>query len=337
MIIVLSKKAGEKEIELVSKEIESKGLTAHVSKGKERIIIGAIGDERLLNIEHFNAMPFVEKVVPILAPYKLASREFHEENTVVKVKGFEVGGDKVAIIAGPCAIESEEILFETAHAVKEAGASMLRGSAFKPRTSPYDFQGMGEEGLKLLKKAGEETGLPVETEVMDTRHVAMVAKYVDVVRIGARNMQNFDLLKEVGRLNKPVILKNGIASTMKEFLMAAEYIMSEGNKNVILCNRGIRSFEPELRFPLLNGMVPLLKQKTHLPVIVDPSHSTGNKSLIVPVSRAAIAEGADGLIVEVHSCPEKAMCDAAQQLKPNEFANMMKEVGAIAKAIGRSI
>ena len=336
MIIVL-KNADEKAIEMVSEEIKSKGLTPHVSKGKERTIIGAIGDERLLDVDHLKSLPCVEKVMPILSPYKLVSREFHPENTIIKVNGFEIGSDKVVMIAGPCAVESEKLLLETAHAVKKAGASILRGSAFKPRTSPYDFQGLGEEGLKIMKKAKAETGLPIETEVMDTRHVGLVAKYVDILRIGARNMQNFDLLKEVGRVNKPVILKNGVASNMKEFLMAAEYIMSEGNNQVILCNRGIRSYEPELRFPVLSGMTSLLKQKTHLPVIVDPSHSTGKKSLIAPVSRAAIAEGADGLIVEVHSCPKEAKCDGPQQLTPPEFGKMMGELKKVAVAVGREI
>lgn len=336
MIIVL-KNADEKAIELISREIESKGLTPHVSRGAERIIIGAIGDERLLDVDRLKSFPCVEKVMPILSPYKLVSREFHPEGTIIKVNGFEIGGDKVVMIAGPCAVESEKQVLETAHAVKKAGASILRGSAFKPRTSPYDFQGLGEEGLKIMKKAKEETGLPIETEVMDTRHVGLVAKYVDILRIGARNMQNFDLLKEVGRVNKPVILKNGVASTMNEFLMAAEYIMSEGNSQVILCNRGIRSYEPELRFPILSGMTALLKEKTHLPVIVDPSHSTGKKSLIVPVSRAAIAEGADGLIVEVHSCPEEAKCDGPQQLTPPEFEKMMAELRKVAAAIGKEM
>jgi len=336
MIIVL-KNADDKAIEEVSKLIEEKGLKPHISKGTERAIVGAIGDERKLDIDRIKAFSCVEKVVPILAPYKLASREFHPENTIVKVNGVEIGSEKLVIMAGPCAIESEEVMLETAHAVKEAGASILRGSAFKPRTSPYDFQGMGEDGLKILKKAKEETGLPVETEVMDTRDVALVAKYVDILRIGARNMQNFDLLKEVGKTNKPVILKNALSSTMKEFLMAAEYIMSEGNNDVILCNRGIRTHESELRFPILSGMTHLLKQKTHLPVIVDPSHSAGSKSLVAPVSKAAIAEGADGIIVEVHSCPETAKCDAAQQLKPAEFSSLMADLKKVAEAVGRKV
>jgi 3-deoxy-7-phosphoheptulonate synthase len=337
MIIVLSKGAGKRVVEVVSSEIEARGLAAHVSRGKERTIIGAIGDERLLNVGRLKSIPGVEKVIPILAPYKLASREFHPEDTTIEVKGTVIGGEQLVVVAGPCAIESEEQMVETARAVKEAGATILRGSAFKPRTSPYDFQGMGEDALKILRRAGEEAGLPVETEVMDTRQVAMVAKHVDILRIGARNMQNFDLLKEVGKTNKPVILKNGIASTLKEFLMAAEYIMSEGNDKVILCNRGIRSFEAELRFPVLVGSTALLKQKSHLPVLVDPSHSTGNKSLISAASRAAVAEGADGLIVEVHNCPEKALCDAAQQLEPRAFAEMMQGIRGVAAAVGRRL
>ena len=336
MIIIL-KNADEKTIELVSKEIEARGLTPHVSRGKLRTVVGAIGDESKLDVNHLKAIPGVERVVPIMAPYKLASREFHPENTVINVNGVEIGGKKIVVMAGPCAIESEEQILEIAHAVKEAGATVLRGSAFKPRTSPYAFQGLGEEGLKMMKKAKEETGLVIETEVMDTRHVEMVAKYVDILRVGARNMQNFDLLKEVGRVNKPVILKNGIASTMKEFLMAAEYIMSEGNKQVILCNRGTRTYEPELRFPVLTGLTPLIKQKTHLPIIVDPTHSTGKRELVVPASRAAIAEGADGLIVEVHNNPAEAKSDAAQQLTPVEFAKMMAEIKQIAVAVGREV
>ena len=337
MIIVLGKGADDKAIELISAEIEKCGLKVFISKGEEKTIIGAIGDERKLNVDHLKALPHVETVVPITAPYKLASREFHPENTVVKVNGVEIGSEKLVVMAGPCAIESEEQMLETAHAVKDAGASILRGSAFKPRTSPYDFQGLEEDGLKILKKAKEETGLPIETEVMDTRDVGLVAKYVDILRVGARNMQNFDLLKEVGKVNKPVILKNGIASTMKEFLMAAEYIMSEGNENVILCNRGIRSYESELRFPIMAGMTNLLKQKTHLPVIIDPSHSTGNKSLVAPVSKAAIAEGADGIIVEVHNCPKDAKCDAAQQLTPPEFKDLMGDLRKVAEAVGRKV
>ncbi len=268
---------------------------------------------------------------------KLASKENHKENTVVKVGDVEFGGNRLVVIAGPCAIESEQQLLETAKAVKEAGATVLRGSAFKPRSSPYGFQGLGEEGLQIMRKVKKETGLVVETEVIDARDVALVAKYVDILRIGARNMQNFPLLKEVGKTRKAVILKNGLAATLREFLLAAEYILREGNSNVILCNRGVRSFEPELRFPILSGSTALLKQKTHLPVIVDPSHSTGNSSLIAPASKAAIAEGADGLMIEVHSDPSKALSDSKQQLTPEQFALLMLDLRKIAKAVGREL
>ncbi len=270
-------------------------------------------------------------------PYKLASRELHPADTVVKVKDVEIGGNKIVVMAGPCAIESEEVLLEAAKAVKVAGAKVLRASAFKPRSSPYSFQGMGEEGLKLLKKVGEKTGIVTETEVMDTRDVSLVADYVDILRIGARNMQNFNLLKEVGKSGKPVILKNGVSATLDEFLLAAEYLLSEGNKDVILCYRGIRTFEPAIRFPIDAAMIPLIKEKTHLPLIVDPSHSTGIRILVAPVSKAAIAAGADGLIVEVHPCPEKALCDPKQQLLPEQFKKLMFDLSKVAKAVGRSL
>ncbi|MBN2067962.1 MAG: 3-deoxy-7-phosphoheptulonate synthase [Candidatus Diapherotrites archaeon] len=269
--------------------------------------------------------------------FKLVGREARQKGTVVKVGNTEFGSNKVAIIAGPCAIESEEQLLETALAVKEAGAAVLRGSAYKPRSSPYSFQGLEEEGLKIMAKVKKKTGLLVETEVIDARDVALVSKYVDALRIGARNMQNFSLLREVGKSQKPVILKNGISSTLDEFLCSAEYILAGGNKNVILCNRGIRTTEPELRFPVLSGSTALLKQKTHLPVIVDPSHSTGNSSLIVAASRAAIAEGADGLIIEVHPSPEKALSDKRQQLTPGQFKSLMPELERVAKAVGRGL
>jgi len=269
--------------------------------------------------------------------FKLVSREENPENTIVKVNGIEIGGSALAIIAGPCAIESEEQLLTAAKAVKEAGATILRGSAYKPRSSPYSFQGLGEEGLKIMAKAKRETGLVVETEVIDARDVPLVSKYVDILRIGARNMQNFNLLREVGKSGKPVILKNGIASTINEFLYSAEYILAGGNRNLILCNRGIRATEPELRFPVLSGSTALLKQKTHLPVIVDPSHSTGNSSLIAAAGKAAIAEGADGLIIEVHPNPEQALSDKRQQLTPEQFKQLMPELKKVAEAVGRKI
>ncbi len=269
--------------------------------------------------------------------YKLASREAHPENTVVRVKGLEVGSERIVVMAGPCAIESEPQLLQAAEAVKSSGASVLRASAFKPRSSPYSFQGMGEEGLQIMKAVGQKTGLVTETEVMDTRQVSLVADYVDILRIGARNMQNFDLLKEAGRAGKPVILKNGIAATLEEFLLAAEYVLNEGCSGVILCYRGIRTIETAVRFPLDVSMIPLLKEETHLPVIVDPSHSTGKKSLVGPVSKAAIAAGCDGLIVEVHPNPGKALSDAGQQLTPKEFAGLMPSLARVAEAVGRKI
>ena len=269
--------------------------------------------------------------------YKLASRQAKPNRTVVNVKGVEIGSKKIAVMAGPCAVESGQQLAETARAVKEAGASVLRASAFKPRTSPYGFQGLGEEGLKLIKKAGEETGLVTETEVVDTRHISLVSKYVDILRIGARNMTNFELVKEVGKAGKPVILKNGLASTAEEFLLAAEYLLNEGNKDVILCYRGTKGFDPATRFALDISLIPWLKKETHLPVIVDPSHSAGHKNLVFGAAKAAVAAGADGLMVEVHPNPEKALSDNAQQLLPEEFSKLMGELKRVAKAVGREI
>jgi len=337
MIIVLRKGATQKDLQGVVEEIERAGLKAHISKGTERTLIGAVGDERVLSAEHLQTLPGVEKVLPILKPFKLASKEFHPEPTIVEVNGVKIGGNKLTIIAGPCAIENEDLLMRSAKYVKDAGADVFRGSAYKPRTSPYDFQGLGEPGLKLLKKVREKFGMPVETEVMDTRHVELVAKYVDIVRVGARNMQNFELLKEVGKIDKPVILKNGLSSTIKEFLMAAEYIMSEGNHNVILCYRGIRTFETDTRFTLDLGAIPVLKANTHLPVLVDPSHAMGKKDFVPAMSKAAIAAGADGLLIEVHCDPSQAKCDAAQQIVGAEFGKLMGDLRKVAEAVGRKI
>lgn len=270
-------------------------------------------------------------------PFKLAARASNPAGTVVKAKGIEIGGKRLCIMAGPCAVESEAQLLETALAVKKAGACILRASAFKPRSSPYSFQGLGKEGLRIIKKVGEKAGLVTETEVIDARGVAIVAKHVDILRIGARNMQNFSLLQEVARAGKPVILKNGISATMEEFLLAAEYILNEGNPNVILCYRGVRGFEPRVRFPIDMAMVPLLKENTHLPVIVDPSHSSGKASLVPAVGMAAIAAGADGLIVEVHPKPESALSDNGQQLSFSQFSEMMRLLGPVAKAVGREL
>ncbi len=337
MIIVMKKSATEKEIQHVAKRIEEMGLKPHLSRGVERTVIGAIGDERLLKEDQIKAIASVESVLPIMKPYKLVSREFKKEDTIIKVGNVEIGGKNIVIIAGPCAVESREQIIETAKAVKQAGAKLLRGGAFKPRTSPYSFQGLEDKGLKLLAEAKKATGLPIVTEVMDTRDVAVVEKYSDILQVGARNMQNFELLKEVGKSRKPVLLKRGLSATLKEFLMSAEYIMSEGNHNVILCERGIRTFCEYSRNTLDLNVVPAIKKLSHLPVLVDPSHGTGKIDLVAPMSKAAIACGADGLIIEVHPNPEKAISDGDQSLKPKEFADLMRELKPIAKAVGRSV
>jgi 3-deoxy-7-phosphoheptulonate synthase len=337
MIVIMKKDASKEELDKIVKYVEERGLQVHLSKGEERTIVGLVGNTRALDKSEIELMSGVQQVVSILSPFKLVSREFHPEDTVVKVGDVEIGGPEVVLIAGPCAVESEKQLLSTAKAVQAAGAKVLRGSAFKPRTSPYSFQGLGEEGLKILKKAREETGMIVETEVMDIRTVEMVAKYVDIMRIGARNMQNFDLLKEVGKVDKPIILKRGIAASVKELLLAAEYIMSEGNKNVILCERGIRTFETSTRNTLDLGAVPVLKKMTHLPVIVDPSHAAGKRHVVPALARAGIAAGADGLIIEVHINPEEALVDGKQSLYTDQFADLAKELKGISQAIGRTM
>jgi 3-deoxy-7-phosphoheptulonate synthase len=337
MIIVLKPQATEAEIAQVITRIESFGLAAHVSKGTERTIIGAIGDERALQEGPLEAFPFVEKVLPILKPYKLASREFRPEGSVVNVDGVLVGGRRVVVMAGPCAVEGRETLIETARSVKAAGGHILRGGAYKPRTSPYTFQGLGEEGLKYLAEAKRETGLPIVTELMDTREAPVVCEYADLVQIGARNMQNFKLLKEVGSCRKPVLLKRGMSSTVKELLLAAEYIMSEGNYEVILCERGIRTFEDATRNTLDLSVVPLIKRLSHLPVIVDPSHGTGKRDLVSPMALAAVAAGADGIMVEVHPRPEEALSDGPQALLPLTFSKLMGDLDKLAQAVGRTL
>ncbi|HEY6010217.1 MAG TPA: 3-deoxy-7-phosphoheptulonate synthase [Nitrospirota bacterium] len=337
MIIVVRPDATEEQISHIIKKIKDHGLQAHVSKGTERTIIGAIGDEAVLQSMPLEAIPGVEKVLPILKPFKLASRDFRKENTVVTVGGQTIGGTRIAMMAGPCAVENKTLLIEIAKEVKNSGANFIRGGAFKPRTSPYAFQGLEEEGLKYLAEARERTGLPIVTEVMDPRDIELIAKYADVLQIGARNMQNFRLLKEVGLCKKPVLLKRGISATIKEWLMSAEYIMSGGNHNVILCERGIRTYETATRNTLDLSAVPVLKQMTHLPVIVDPSHAVGKWDLVAPMAKAAVAAGADGLIIEVHSNPEEALCDGEQSLKPKSFRLLMEELKAIAKAVGREI
>lgn len=335
MVITLKPGTTEKGIQHVLDKIKELGFTPHVSKGAERTIIGVIGENAIRSREIFQAMFIVESVMPISRPYKLVSREFKSEDTVVKVEDVEIGGKEVVVMAGPCAVESRAQLLKVAQEVKEAGARILRGGAFKPRTSPYSFQGLGEEGLKYLAEASEVTHLPVVTEARNVRQVELVARYAHIVQVGARNMQNFDLLKEVGRGKKPVLLKRGMSSTVKEFLMSAEYILSSGNYNVILCERGIRTFEDGTRFTLDLSAVSLIKQLSHLPVIVDPSHATGNRDLIGPMSRAAIAAGSDGLMIEVHSRPEEALSDGFQSIRPDDFRKLMKEIRSLARALGR--
>ena len=337
MIIVLRAHCTEEEITQVCRRIESLGLTPHLSRGVERTIIGAIGDERVLLDKAIEALPMVEKVLPILKPYKLASRDFHPENTVVAVNGVRIGDQRLAVVAGPCSVESREMLLGVAREVRAAGAHLLRGGAFKPRTSPYAFQGLGEEALRYLAEAKRETGMPVVTELMDPREAMLVLKYADVVQVGARNMQNFRLLKELGMQKTPVLLKRGMSSTIRELLMSAEYIMSEGNYNVILCERGIRTFEDSTRSTLDLSAIPVLKQNTHLPVLVDPSHATGKWDLVAPMALAAVAAGADGVMVEVHPKPEEALSDGPQALLPSRFSRMMADLKKVAEAVGRTL
>jgi 3-deoxy-7-phosphoheptulonate synthase len=339
-IIVLKVDATEDDIRHVVKKLESRGLKANVSPGTERIIIGVIGDTSKVTEEEEDAIRAasgVENVLRILKPYKLASREFRKENTEISVRGVVIGGKKIPVMAGPCAVENKTVLTSIAEKVKAGGALFLRGGAFKPRTSPYSFQGLGEEGLKYLAEARDKTGLPIVTEIMDPRDLEVIVAYADIIQIGARNMQNFRLLLEVGAAKKPVLLKRGLSSTIKEWLMSAEYIMSRGNHEVMLCERGIRTFETATRNTLDLSAVPVLKQLTHLPVVVDPSHGVGKRDLVAPMTKAAVAAGADALIIEVHTNPEEAMSDGDQSLKPDQFAQLMLELGPIARAVGREI
>ncbi|MCX6355328.1 MAG: 3-deoxy-7-phosphoheptulonate synthase [Candidatus Aureabacteria bacterium] len=337
MIIVLKPGASQEQLDHIVSKVHELGLKTMISQGVERTIIGVIGEEDILRITPLEVFPGVEKVLPVLKPYKLVSREFKPESTVVAVKGVRIGSRSIQIAAGPCAVENREMLFATAKAVKAAGAGMIRGGAFKPRTSPYTFQGLGEEGLKYLREVSDATGMPAVTECMDPRDVALVESYADIIQVGARNMQNITLLRELGQVKKPILLKRGMMSTVKELLMSAEYILSNGNFNVILCERGIRTFEDATRNTLDLSMVPLVKRLSHLPVFVDPSHGTGVRELIEPMSIAAIAAGADGLIIEVHINPEAALSDGAQSLTPDEFARLMKGLAPVAKAVGREL
>lgn len=335
MIIVLKQGTTEKEIKHIIDRVTELGLKHMISRGTERTIIGVIGEEDILRVQPLEAFPGVEKVMPVLKPYKLVSRDFHPEDTKINIKGIEVGGKKVVVIAGPCSVENKQMLKEIAKEVKESGALMLRGGAFKPRTSPYAFQGLGEEGLKYLREVGDELEIPIVTEIMDTRGVELGIKYADVIQIGARNMQNFDLLKEVGKIDKPILLKRGMMATVKELLMSAEYILAQGNFKVILCERGIRTFEDSTRNTLDISAIPVIKEESHLPVFADPSHATGKWGLVAPCAKAAVAIGADGLIVEVHNEPEKALSDGAQSLLPEKFSAMMKMLKPIAESVGR--
>jgi len=337
MIIVMQSRAADAEVDAVVQRIEDLGLKAHVSRGEFRTIIGAIGDETLLKPERFAGLAGVETVMPIMKPYKLASRDFHREDTVLEVGPFRVGGECISVIGGPCAVESEDQFRTVAGVVREAGGTMLRGGAFKPRSSPYSFQGLGEDGLKILRDVGGEVGLPTVTEVLDVREVELVARYADVLQIGARNMQNFRLLTEVGQTAKPVFLKRNPAATIEELLMSAEYILSEGNDRVMLCERGVRGFDKATRYMLDLAAVPVIRGNSHLPIIVDPSHATGRRELVVPMALAAIAGGAHGVMVEIHPDPEQALSDGPQQLTPEAFRQMMAELAPIADAVGRTL
>jgi 3-deoxy-7-phosphoheptulonate synthase len=337
MIIVLRPDSTQEQLDHLLAHIKEIGLQAHLSKGEVRTIIGVIGDEDKVRAEPLAAIPGVEQVLPILKPFKLASREFHRADSVVQVGKVKIGGGHLGMIAGPCAVEGYEILDEIAGKVRAAGANILRGGAFKPRTSPYSFQGLGERGLKILRDVGDKHGMPVLTEIMDPRQVDLVNKYADMFQVGARNMQNFDLLKEVGQTRKPVLLKRGMSATVKDLLMSAEYILSGGNKDVVLCERGIRSFEDSTRNMLDMSAVPNVKGQSHLPIIVDPSHATGRPDLIPSMARAAVAASADGVHIEVHSCPEKALSDGAQALLPNQYEAVMKDMRRLAEVMGKTI
>ena len=337
MIIVMKPEATAEEIDHLSDVIREAGLQAHISRGEQRTVIGAIGDEQKVQSIPFMAIAGVESAMPIVKPYKLAGRSFRPEGTRIKMLDFVIGGDDIIVAGGPCSVEKNDSLFETARAIKASGAKLLRGGAFKPRTSPYDFPGLGEEGLKMLADAREETGLAIVTEVMDTRDVELVNKYSDSFQIGTRNAQNFNLLREVGKYDKPVFLKRGLAMTVKEWLMSAEYVMSQGNKNVILVERGIRTFETSTRNTLDLCAVCVAMQETHLPVFVDPSHAAGDFRYVNQLSKAAIACGAHGLLIEVHPNPEKAWSDGAQTIKFSKFDRLMNELRPIAEAVGRKV
>lgn len=337
MIVVMQPGATQEQVREVEQRLRELGFKSHPIFGEERTVIGAVGDKKVLTLEAIINLPGVEKMVPIMKPFKLVSRELKKVKTVVEVRGVTIGGDQLVVMAGPCAVESWEQLIEAAWVVKEAGAQVLRGGAFKPRTSPYAFQGLEEKGLEMLARAREETGLPIVTEAVDTRDVTLVAHYADIIQIGARNMQNFQLLREAGLTGKPILLKRGLAATVEEWLMAAEYIMAAGNPQVILCERGIRTYENATRNTVDISAVPLIRENSHLPVIVDPSHGTGSWKLVIPMAKAAVAAGADGVMVEVHPDPSRALCDGPQSLHPENFKRMMAELEPVAGAVGRTL
>lgn len=337
MMIIMKPNATPQEVNHVLEHIKSAGLTPHLSQGVEATIIGAIGETHNLPTELFEGLEGVESVQRITQPYKLASRQFHPQNSVFPLDGFTIGGDEIAIIAGPCSVESRAQILETAQAVKEAGACALRGGVFKPRTSPYSFQGLGEEGLEYLAEARQRTGLPLVVEIMSQTQLELMTRYVDVLQIGARNMQNYNLLRAVGETRTPVLLKRGLSATIEELLMSAEYILSGGNSRLILCERGIRTYETATRNTTDINAIPVLKALTHLPVLLDPSHSTGHAEYVTAIARAAIAAGADGLIIEVHPDPAHALSDGKQSLRPEKFAELVRQVAQIAGVLGRRL
>jgi 3-deoxy-7-phosphoheptulonate synthase len=337
MMIIMHPGASKQEVQDVVASIAEQGLSSHVIEGVERTVIGAVGDSHAVSPDVFSVLPGVESVMRISQPYKLASRQFKPENSVIPFNGFSVGGDDVGIIAGPCSVESRTQLLEIAQAVREAGANALRGGVYKPRTSPYAFQGLGEEGLEFLAEAREQTGMPIVAEVMSVAQLDVMTKYVDVLQVGARNMQNYNLLRAIGETRTAVLLKRGLSATIEELLMASEYILSGGNRNVMLCERGIRTFETATRNTTDINAIPVLKSLTHLPVILDPSHSTGYYEFVTAIARAGIAAGADGLIIEVHNDPAHALSDGRQSLKPEVFATLVKQVKAIAEAVDRRL
>jgi len=330
-------RSDEKNLNRITEKLENMGFELQISKGKERIVVGIIGDTRKLISFPFHSYPGVIDVLKVLKPYKLASREFKELSTIIKINDVSIGGKEITLMAGPCAVENEEQIFDIAHRISNAGVKILRGGAFKPRTSPYSFQGLGEQGLKIMSEAARKYELLIVTEVMSIEQIEMVSNYADILQIGARNMQNFTLLKELGKIKKPVMLKRGLSSTIEELLLSAEYILSGGNKKVILCERGIRTFETYTRNTLDLSAIPAIKELSHLPIIVDPSHSTGRKELVQPMSKAAVAAGADGLVIEVHPNPEEALSDGAQSLDLDCFENLVSELGTVAQAVGRTL